>query len=90
MDENNFEKAYNQVKELIKNFEAYEEDYYLRETYSEADVRKEFIDKFFIALGWDVNHDKQNNPYEQEVKIELSQEQENEKATKRADYAFFL
>ena len=23
-----------------------------------------------MALGWDVNHDTQKNPYEQEVKIE--------------------
>jgi hypothetical protein len=31
---------------------------------------KDFIDKFWIALGWDVNHDTQTNPYEQDVKVE--------------------
>ncbi len=30
----------------------------------------DFIDKFLIALGWDVNHDLQTNPYAQEVKVE--------------------
>jgi len=33
-------------------------------------VRKDFIDKLWIALGWDVNHDEQKNSYEQEVKVE--------------------
>jgi hypothetical protein len=50
-------------------------------------VRKDFIDKFFTVLGWDVNHDKQTNPYEQEVKVEppvLAAGQ------RRADYAFHL
>jgi len=35
-----------------------------------AEVRKDFIDKLWIALGWDVNHDEQKNSYEQEVKVE--------------------
>ena len=58
--------------------------------YSEAEARQDFIDDFFIALGWDVSHKQQTNPYEQEVKIERSQKQQNESARKRADYAFFL
>lgn len=61
---------------------------YLSPDYQEAEVRKDFIDKFFIALGWDVNHDYQINPYAQEVKVEKSQRQEHSR--KRADYAFYL
>jgi hypothetical protein len=38
--------------------------------YQEAQARHEFIDKFLMALGWDVNHETQKNPYEQEVKVE--------------------
>jgi hypothetical protein len=38
--------------------------------YDEATARKEFIDKFWIALGWDVNYETQTNPYQQEVKVE--------------------
>ena len=51
-------------------------------------MRIDFIDKFFIALGWDVNHDEQKNPYEQEVKVE--RKVTVSAAQKRADYAFFL
>ena len=71
------------VNSLVADFSSHERDY-LSHSYQEAEARKDFIDKFFIALGWDVNHDKQKNPYEQEVKVERS-----EGASKRrADYAF--
>ena len=30
--------------------------------YSEAEARQDFIDDFFIALGWDVSHKQQTNP----------------------------
>ncbi len=64
-----FETAFNIVKELSKTFKENERKY-IATAYQEAEVRKDFIDKFFIALGWDVNHDMQRNPYEQEVKVE--------------------
>jgi len=64
-----FETAFKIVKELSGTFKENERKY-LSSAYQEAEVRKDFIDKFFIALGWDVNHDFQRNPYEQEVKVE--------------------
>jgi hypothetical protein len=80
-----FDEAFQRVKQLVADFQANEE-FFLSSTYSEAQARKDFVDKFFIALGWDVNHDTQKNPYEQEVKIER-----NESGSQRhADYAFFL
>jgi adenine-specific DNA-methyltransferase len=80
-----FERAFGEVKDLVADFKA-NESYYLSPQFSEAQTRKDFIDKFFIALGWDVNHDNQKNPYAQEVKIE-----KNESITQgRADYAFSL
>ena len=60
-----FDRACKQAGELVANFKA-NESYYLSPQFSEAQTRKDFIDKFFIALGWDVNHDTQKNPYEQE------------------------
>jgi len=63
------ETAFNAVRELAKTFEENERAY-LALNYPEAQVRKDFVDKFFMALGWDVNHDVQTNPYEQEVKVE--------------------
>lgn len=59
---------------------------YLSADYQEAEARKDFIDKFFIALGWDVNHDEQINPYEQEVKVERGVTVAS--GQRRADYSF--
>ena len=82
-----FETTFEKVQEHVQNFEA-NKHAYLALDYSEAAVRKDFIDKFFIALGWDVNHDVQKNPYEQEVKVEPPV---SVGANQRhADYAFRL
>ena len=82
-----FEKAHDVISELAKAFRAHESKY-LSPNYQEVEVRKDFIDKFWKALGWDVDHDVQKNPYEQEVKVERGQEQAG--ARKRSDYAFSL
>lgn len=63
------EDAFRRIRELVAAFQA-NESYYLSPAYPEAEVRKDCLDKFFIALGWDVNHEQQPNPYEQEVKVE--------------------
>jgi len=78
------DSAFQQVRELAEIFKAGEARYLLSD-YSEAQARKDFIDKFFMALGWDVNHDHQTNPYEQEVKVEPSAA-----GQRRADYSFHL
>jgi len=80
-----FESAFSRVQELVADFRA-NEPFYQSASFSEAQARKDFIDKFFIALGWDVNHDTQKNPYEQEVKVERNESG----SQRRADYAFFL
>ena len=83
----NFESALNSLSGLVETFEN-GKDKYLTQEYSEAQARKDFIDKFFIALGWDVNHDEQKNPYKQEVRIELNINIQGR--FKRADYAFYI
>jgi adenine-specific DNA-methyltransferase len=82
------EKAFEDVQQLVNTFNS-NYNHYMSPGYSEAEARQDFIDNFFIALGWDVRHKHQTNPYEQDVKIEKSQKQQNESARKRADYAFF-
>ena len=82
-----FEKAFKSVSDLVKDFKE-NEKYYLSNDYQEADVRNDFINKFFIALGWDVRHETQKNPYEQEVRVEKPLQ--IAKAQKRADYSFSL
>lgn len=83
-----FNKAFEEVQQLVTTFNS-NFNHYMSPGYSEAEARQDFIDNFFIALGWDVRHKHQTNPYEQDVKIEKSQKQQNESARKRADYAFF-
>jgi adenine-specific DNA-methyltransferase len=84
-----FDKAFEDVQVLVNTFNS-NYSHYMHPTYSEAEARQDFIDNFFIALGWDVRHQYQTDPYNQEVKIEKSQKQQNESARKRADYAFYV
>lgn len=81
----NFAEAYERVKQLVEVFKQ-NDQFYLGAGYNEADARKDFIDKFWIALGWDVNHETQTNPYQQEVKVERGVT--TSEWRKRADYAF--
>lgn len=61
--------AHAEVCRLVERFNA-NRAHYLSPAYQESEARQDFIDKFFVALGWDVSHAHQTNPYEQEVKIE--------------------
>lgn len=83
--EDQFEKAWLAAQALTKKFEQ-GLSHYLSHEYQEAEVRQEFIDKFFKALGWDVGHDIQHDPYRREVRIEKSEK----KYKGRADYAFSI
>ena len=84
-----FQESHAQVCALIADFRE-REAFYLSVEYQEAEARQDFIDKFWIALGWDVRHDRQKNPYEQEVKVERGVSVVTGLAQKKADYAFFL
>lgn len=81
------QSAHQTVCGLVDQFELYEARY-LSPNYQEDELRKDFLDKFFIALGWDVNHDTQTNPFAQEVTIE--RRVKTGAAKRRADYAFAL
>ncbi len=86
MSEQTFSQAFARVNELVENFQAGEQTY-LEAKYSEAQARLDFIDKFWMALGWDVSHERERNPYRQEVKVERGVAVSNR--LKKADYAFF-
>jgi adenine-specific DNA-methyltransferase len=81
------QKVFETIKQLAADFKA-QEAAYLSPSYQESQVRQDFIDKFFTALGWDVTHERQKNPYEQEVHIENKVSMAG--SQRRADYAFFL
>jgi len=80
-----FDEAFARVQELVSIFNE-NEARYLSTGYSEAQARLDFIDKFWIALGWDVNHEQQTDPYKQEAKVERGVA--TSEFRKRADYAF--
>ncbi|HEX8465939.1 MAG TPA: TaqI-like C-terminal specificity domain-containing protein [Abditibacterium sp.] len=61
---------------------------YLHADYKEQRAREDFINPLFIALGWDVLHNDQLDPLQQEVRIEQSVLMAE--GNKSADYAFSL
>lgn len=61
-----FEEA---LQKLITKFEN-DTDYYLSKGYPEAQVRMDFIDPFFRALGWDVENQAGLPHHEREVLVE--------------------
>src|SRR5205085_12353467 len=81
-----FDRAFERVKGLVATFQK-NESYYLSPSYSEFEARRQFIDEFWLAHGWDIYHKKQKDPYKQEVKVEHNVNVPNERR-KRADYAF--
>lgn len=86
-DTDQFIQAFQTVQRLAAGFDA-NKAHYLSSGYQEQEARQDFIDKFWAALGWDVNHTTQTNPYAQEVKVERGITMSE--GRKRADYAFFL
>ena len=82
-----FEEAFVLVQKLVADFRA-NETHYLSPSYQEQEARNDFINKFFIALGWDVNHERQKNPFAQEVKVERNVSVGG--SQRRADYAFYI
>jgi predicted type IV restriction endonuclease len=73
------------VLELVERFSRNREQY-LNSVYNETQVRREFLDPFFKALGWDVDNAAGNAPqyreviHEDAIKIGL--------ATRAPDYSF--
>ena len=66
---------------LVEKF-ARHHDEYMRPSYAEADVRSEFIDPLFEALGWDVSNRAGRSPREREVIREKGE------TSGRPDYSF--
>lgn len=87
MATSSFELAFQHARHLVANFDN-GKAHYLSASYQEEEARRDFIDKFWQALGWDVNHEVQINPYMQEVKVERGVLMSE--GRKRADYAFYM
>jgi hypothetical protein len=70
------------LQSLVSKFEK-DKTHYLSKGYPEAQVRVDFINPFFTALGWDIENKAQKPPHERDVIVELYPE-----TTKRPDYNF--
>lgn len=72
------------IYKLVETFEQNLEAY--RSSKNETELRREFLDKFFAALGWDVANEKGYDELSKEVVHEFSVEVAGQQ--KKADYAF--
>ena len=66
---------------LISKFEK-DKHHYLSKNYLEAQVRQDFINPMFEALGWDIENKKSLSPFDREVILEKGE------TTGRPDYNF--
>ena len=72
------------VHELVSKFDQHRKEYQTHK--NETELRREFLDPFFEALGWDVFNKKSYSERFKEVMHEASVEVEGQ--AKAADYAF--
>src|SRR3989338_2245945 len=79
------EHAKVELKKLVAQFK---ENYsqYKKDTYNEAQVRKEYVDRFFKILGWDVDNEQCHAEQYKEVVNEDSLKISGK--TKAPDYGF--
>ena len=70
------------IQSLVRKFEQ-DKNHYLAKGYPEAQVRIDFLNPFFDALGWDIENRAHKPPHERDVIVEVSPE-----TTLRPDYNF--
>ncbi len=63
------EQIHSRLKLLVRKFEA-NKYHYLSKKYLEEEVKIDFINPLFEALGWDIRNTKGLSPYEREVVVE--------------------
>lgn len=79
------EKRKEEVRKLVQAYEK-RKDEYRKEDYNEAQLRNDFLNPFFKALGWDVDNEKGKPRHLREVKIESSVKEDE--SVKKPDYEF--
>jgi type I restriction-modification system DNA methylase subunit len=72
-----------EINELVLKFEK-DKTHYLSKGYPESQVRIDFLNPLFTALGWDMENKSQKPPYVRDVIVEVS----SEPTSKRPDYNF--
>jgi type I restriction-modification system DNA methylase subunit len=81
------DSAYKKISELVERFTE-QFDSYKRADYNETLTRRDFIDPFFKALGWDIDNE---NGYAESYREVIHEDRVKiGKATKAPDYSFRL
>ena len=70
------------LRSLVSKFDQ-DKNHYLQKGYPEAQVRIDFLNPFFDALGWDIENKAHKPPHDRDVIVEVSPE-----TTLRPDYNF--
>jgi predicted type IV restriction endonuclease len=79
------ESAYTKISELVERF-TFQYDSYKKAGYNETLTRRDFIDPFFKALGWDIDNE---NVYAESYREVIHEDKVKVgKATKAPDYSF--
>ena len=83
----NKDSAYTKISDLVTRFEE-QIDSYKKADYNETLTRRDFIDPFFKALGWDIDNE---NGYAESYREVIHEDRVKVgKATKAPDYSFRL
>ncbi|MEK6743949.1 MAG: TaqI-like C-terminal specificity domain-containing protein [Nitrospirota bacterium] len=76
------------VQSLVRKFEQ-DKNHYLQKGYPEAQVRIDFLNPFFAALGWDIENNSHKPPDKRDVVIEILPTGEKRVTSNlRPDYSF--
>jgi hypothetical protein len=76
------------VQSLVKKFEQ-DKNHYLQKGYPEAQLRIDFLNPFFEALGWDLENEDHKPPDKRDVVIEILPANEKRVTSNlRPDYSF--
>ncbi len=83
------EQAKKEIEKLVNRFESHIEEY-KNSDYNETQIRRDFIDPFFKALGWDIDNEQDYAEAYRDVIHEAKQRVKEGKSerTKAPDYAF--
>lgn len=79
--------AFNKIEKLVNRFDE-QKEFYRKAEYNETLTRRDFIDPFFKALGWDIDNE---NGYAESYREVIHEDKVKVgKATKAPDYSFRL
>ena len=81
------EQAYNKIARLVERFDE-QKEFYKKADYNETQTRRDFIDPFWKALGWDIDNE---NGYAESYREVIHEDRiKVGSATKAPDYSFRL